>query len=465
MKKKLFKLRDEARKLGADFAEFRFVEKNITNIQLQDKKIDKLDTGNVFGMGIRVLYDGAWGFASTNSDKDSDIKQCLLDALEIAKIVSRNRKEKIILAKAPAVEGEVEIPVKINPRNVSLKEKIKMLRQHESVVISKAKDYLANLRIFYHDLYHTETLCNTYGTFLKQSFCLNKIYVFVVTQDGNIRQSGLRFTGRVGGYEVMKEIDPEKFSIHAATDALDLLTAKPPKAGAFPTILDPSLVGLFVHEAFGHNAEADLVQGGDSIIKGKVGDQIASPLVTIIDDGSIPETHGHYIFDSEGVPAQKTILIENGVLKGFMYNLQTAGAAGTTSTGNGRSQDHRFPPIVRQSVTYMLPGDTKEEDLYKDIDEGVYLKGFGGGYVDTSRGQFTFNANRAWMIKNGKLAEPLRDVCVSGLTLETLSNIEAIGNVLHINEPGTCGKDGQGMPVDNGGPMVRVSKMVIGGQE
>ena len=286
---------------------------------------------------------------------------------------------------------------------MSIDDKVSLLRRHEDVVLAHTGSLLANLRIFYYDLYQKETICNSYGTLLTQSSCLNKLYVFVVAKEGNIRQEGIRFAGRVGGYEVIEEIDPALFAAAAAQDAIELLKAKPAKAGTFKAILDPSLVGLFVHEAFGHNAEADLVQGGDSILKGKIGESVASPLVTIIDDGTIPNSHGHYLYDEEGVPASRTVLVENGILKGFIHNLQTAGKAGTTSTGNGRAQDHRFPPIVRQSTTFMLQGDTTEEDLIGSIDEGILLKGFGGGYVDTSRGQFTVSSNRAWFIRDGKI--------------------------------------------------------------
>jgi TldD protein len=269
----------------------------------------------------------------------------------------------------------------------------------------------------------------------------------------------------VGGFELAEEIDPPGFAGAMARIALDLLQAKPAPSGSFPVVMDSDIVGVFAHEAFGHNAEGDSVQSRRSILDGRIGETIASPLVTIVDDPTLREGHGFYRYDSEGSAGRKRVLVEKGVLKGFLHNLESAGRAGEKAGGSGRASNHQNMPIVRMSNIFIAPGETPVEDLFKSVDDGVYLKGSSFGYVMAERGQFTVSARQAWRIRKGEKAEPLRDVQVSGRTLETLDKVDAIGDDFKLEQSGgVCGKKGQGMAVDMGGPTVRVSDMLVGGQ-
>ncbi len=458
----LFRIRDEAKRRGVSFADIRVVEKEVTTIEMEDGRVNKVLKNITFGTGVRILLEGAWGFASTNSIDEYQLNRCLDEAIGMAK-ASRNYLDTIgEVAKIEPVVDKVSVRPKIDPRGVPIEEKIKRVMKYERDARG-VDNRLVNTRFLYTDEYQKEIVCNTFGTFLENEITRTKTLAFVVAKEGNVRQQGFSFAGRVGGFEVIEELKSEDFGIRAAKDAVELLKAEPAKAGKFPVVVDNSIVGLFAHEAFGHNAEADLVQSGGSILKGKLGQRIASPLVTIIDDATLENTHGYYLYDSEGVPGQRTILVENGILKGFMHNLETASKQGVKPTGNGRAQDHQHRPIVRMSNTYIAPGELTFEELLRDIDEGVYVQGFGGGYVYPERGQYTCSARRAWMIRNGELREPLRDVRISGMTLETLMNIDGVSKDFNIKEPGTCGKDGQAVPVDNGGPFVRVKEMVVGG--
>ncbi len=460
----LQKLRDEAMSLGVEFADFRFVEQEFDSIELEDKKVSKVRNSSVFGVGIRVLVDGAWAFASVNSIDIDKLRNSLDLAIKKAK-ATREYVDLIgVVAKVEPTIDKVKAPYKIDPRSIPIKEKMKKLIQWEKDAIAIAPYNYFNSYCNYIDQYWKEIVCNTFGTLLENEIIRVKSFAVCIAKEGDIKQRGFSFAGGVGGYELLERLNSEDFGVRAAKDAIELLSAEPSIAGKFPVVLDNTIIGLFTHEAFGHNAEADLVQGGESILRGKLNTQIASPLVNIIDDATLEGKHGTFLYDSEGTPAKRTVLIENGILKGFMHNIETAGRAGVEPTGNGRAQDHRYPPIVRMSNTFIEPGEMTLDELLKPIDLGVFIQGFGGGYVYVERGQYTCTARRSWMIRNGELAEPLRDVRISGMTLETLMNIDGLSKDFAIKEPGTCGKNGQGMPVDNGGPCVRVKEMVVGGQ-
>ena len=290
------------------------------------------------------------------------------------------------------------------------------------------------------------------------------VHTTIVASDGKTLQKG---SGRVGepvGFELIERTGPDEFAGKAARTALSLLSASTPPAGKFPVIFHPSVTGLLTHEAIGHNAEADHVLSGSSIIEGKLGDKIASDLVTIIDDSTIPGKWGSFEYDSEGIPGARRVIIENGVLKGYMHSLESAAKMGVSPNGSARAQDYSNRPIIRMSNTFIEPGTSTFEDLLSGIDLGVYLMGGEYGYVFCERGQYTCHAGEAYMIRNGELAEPLRDVSVAGMTLETLLNIDAVCSDFEMKMPGMCGKNGQGMYVDNGGPHIRVKELVVGGQ-
>jgi TldD protein len=287
--------------------------------------------------------------------------------------------------------------------------------------------------------------------------------VRAVASDGDNRQSGYESVGRLEGFELIERTKPEDVGAAAAKRAVDLLSARPAPAGEFPIIFDHTVTGLFAHEVFGHNAEADLVWSGESIIADKMGQRIGSDLVNIIDDATIAGAWGSYYYDSEGVPAQKRILVENGILKNFLHSLETAARFGAVPNGAARSDGSQSRPIVRMSNTFIAPGKTTLEEMVAGLDSGILLKGGLSGYVSTETGQFTCRAAEGWLIKNGALHERLWDVAVSGMVLEALANIDAVGSEFHLASPGTCGKNGQGAPVDNGGPHIRVKRLVVGG--
>jgi len=462
----LMAVRDRAIELGADFAELRGFRGESTTLLLQDGDIHKIDRNLELGACVRILLDGAWGFASANATRKNILLETLDRAMDMARSGRRRGYNEGAVARAEPVTGAFNVPPQIDPRNVPVDRKCDFLTRMESDAVKAGRGKVVNTRFIYHDETASEYLANSFGTEMENTMPRIHAIAVVTARDGDVRQQTYVARGEVAGFEMIQDVDSADLGVKAAKDAVALLSASPAPAGTYPTVMDSSIVGVFAHEAFGHNAEADGVQGGTSILGGKIGETVASPLVTILDDPTMREGYGFYLYDSEGTPATRRVIVEKGVLKGFLHSLETAGRAGEKPNGAGRAQSHQHPPLVRMSNTFIEGGDTPFQDLLKGIDLGVYLKGSSYGYVFVERGQFTVAAQQAWMIRKGEIAEPLRDVAASGMTLETLKCIDAVGNDFRIERSGGgCGKGGQIAATDFGGPSVRVTELVIGGQK
>jgi TldD protein len=465
MKELLQSLRDEVLRRGCQFADFRVVDRESTSIRREDGRVESVNSAAGTGLGVRVLKDDSWGFASVSSFDDSQARDCLESALAMSEAAKSRIEQPGIVAKSEPVVDHVSTPYERHPKSVSAQEKMGVAEKHEMLTRKVAGDYLVNSVASYYDTYQKETVCNTVGTYVESEYVRTMLGVNVVVKDGDVRQRAIERHGRLAGFELVDQVDPEKFSIKAAKKAVSLLTAQRAPAGKYPIVFHPSITGLLTHEAIGHNAEADLVLSGQSIIDSKLGQRVASEAVTIVDDSTLPGYWGSYTYDSEGTRSQRRVIIDKGILTGYMHSLETAARMGLEPNGSARGQDYYFRPIVRMSNTFIEPGQMTFEEMIKDIDLGIYLTDGEWGYVMCESGQFTCHAGQAYMIRNGQLAEHLRDVSVCGMTLDTLMNIDAVSNSFEMEMPGTCGKNGQGMPVDNGGPHVRVKELVVGGQE
>lgn len=460
----LRRVRDEALRRGVEFADVRSVERVSTTIIRQDGRADKLNQSNGLGIGVRVLKGQAWGFASTSRTGSDDALQCLRAALEMSEASRARIEEPGQVAHLAPIEDQVKSDFRIDPRSVSVSEKMGALERYEKEAIAVGRDYLVNTVVGYSDSYRREIVLNTLGTEVLSESVRTHLHTSMTAGEGDVRQRGTERVGRLAGFELIEETPPADFSIKAANTAVSLLSARKAPAGKFPVVFHPSITGLLTHEAIGHNAEADHVLSGSSIIEGKLGQRIASDAVSIVDDATIPGVWGSYSYDSEGTPSSRRVLVDQGVLTGYMHSLETAAKMGVAPNGSARAQDYYHRPIVRMSNTFIVPGTLSFEALIRDIDLGIYLLGGEWGYVMSEQGQYTCHAGEGYIIRNGQIKEHLRDVSVSGLTLETLMNIDACSSAFEMKMPGTCGKSGQGMPVDNGGPHVRVRELVVGGQ-
>ncbi|MFQ5888120.1 MAG: TldD/PmbA family protein, partial [Candidatus Hydrothermarchaeales archaeon] len=277
-------------------------------------------------------------------------------------------------------------------------------------------------------------------------------------KDGKV-QFGSERLGGTGGMEAIA--DCERSARVAAEKAIRLLTADEPPSGNFDVVLDPHLTGVFIHEALGHAAEADHILQDESILKGKLGEEIASNLVTVYDDSTLDGSFGFYSYDSEGIKGEKTTLIEEGILKSYLHSRETSSRLDQKNTGNARAQSFGHQPIVRMSNTYIKPGDHDFEELFDGIKRGIYLKGSKGGEVDTARGVFQFSAEEGFLIEKGEVTRAIKDVALSGETLEILRRISALGKDFDLSI-GFCGKAGQAVPVGDGGPHIRTFATVGG---
>lgn len=455
---------EEANNKGCSFAEARYVRKFTSSIRVQDGRVEELVQRESSGVGIRLIAKGCWGFASSASLDKDNLSFALESALSSALSLANQAKEKVELKEVEPTEGRKELRCKLSPEDVSPQDKAQRVLEWEREAKAVAPERLPNTVASLSDFVREEMVYNSWGTKVESKLINTLATVFVSACEGDIRQSAFEGRGGTKGYELVEEIHPEEFSLKAANKALKLLKASSPPAGTFPAILDPEVVGLFVHEALGHNAEADTVWAGQSIIKGKKGEEIAAPCVTIIDDATIEGAFGFYFYDSEGIPASKNVIIKDGILLDYLYNLETAAKMEAMPTGNARAEGYEVPPIVRMSNTFMAPGDWTLEEMLQEMKDGVYLKGGRWGYVYPERGQFTFHVEEAWLVKDGELKEHLRDVSMSGMTLETLKKIKGVSKEFKLASAGHCGKGGQTAFVDDGGPYVLLEEITVGGR-
>ena len=451
-----------AKTAGATFADIRVQDGTGTSILVQDGRADKIATGTYRGAGVRVLVDGAWGFAPTNDPSKEELLRCVDDAMRMARAAAPAVTDPGVVAEVAPVVDKVFAHARRDPRGVSLEERVKAAYEIERVAASRPQ--VVNSLARYTDAAGSTLIANTFGTYLETEGIRCQLGLRVTASDGEERQNTGK--GRAGrqGYELIDNLDYEEFAGETADRAVALLKAQRAPGGKFDVVIDPLICGLLVHEAFGHNSEADAIWTGNSILEGKLGQKVAAESVTITDDPTLPGLNGSFEYDHEGVKAQRHLIVDKGILVGYLHSLETAARLGMEPNGAARAQGHQDVPIVRMSNTAIEPGDCTFENLLSGVNNGLYLSGGAWGYVFTAAGQFTCNVEQAFRIENGQLTTPYRNVCISGMTLETLSNVIALGKDMRFELGGTCGKDGQAAPVDSGGPHVAIRDVVVGGQ-
>lgn len=420
-----------------------------TSIVVKDGVAKDVSTGSGSGIGIRVL-DTGWGFSSSNVVGDATA--LATRAQKVAKMCKRE----VPFVRAETVSDERVVKPRVDFEEVSIEEKKEILHRALNAV-SGIKE-IVSTSFSYYDSKITTLYANSEGSRIKTSYPRIAVFSSVfVKRDGKL-QVGLARLGGTAGLEALNGV--EESVKEAADKALRLLDAKEAPAGVFKVVLDPKLAGVFIHEALGHAAEADHVIQGESILDGMIGKQVASDLVNIYDDPTLPGSFGFYFYDSEGTRAQKKKLVEKGVLGGFLHSRETASELGHEATGNARSQSFAHPPIVRMSNTYLGKGDLDFEELV-DVKKGVYLKGSKGGEVDPTRGVFQFSAEEGFLIEKGEITTPIKDVALSGSTLDILKLVDGIGRDFGVHI-GFCGKAMQSVPVGDGGPHMRTTATVGG---
>ena len=436
-----------------EYADIRVKNSVNNSIVLKDGKIDNVDTGINYAIGIRVLQNGAWGSAFT-----SDIEK-VEQVAENATTIANQLKSDVKLTTTNPEEDIVKSKAKIKIEDITIEDKISTMKELHKIA---QKDQIQSTNISLSESQSSDLIISSEGTNILSDNNRTVLSMNSVASNGEVMQIGHKSLGGVQGFEIIKNADLESFATGISDKAISLLDAKTPPSGDFPVILDPELAGVFIHEALGHASEADIILQNDSILKGRLGQKIGSELVTVIDDASIETGFGYYPYDVEGTKSEKTTLVENGVFKSVLSSRDTASKVGDgESSGNARSSVSN-KPLVRMSNTYIKPGESSFEELIEDLPNGIYLKGSRGGQVDTGKGIFQFNAVEAYNIEKGELGDHLRDVSLSGTTLDILNNITGVGSDFNLSV-GFCGKDGQTVPVGDGGPHIRVSRATVGG--
>lgn len=438
----------------ADYLEIRLEESEVTRIKYRGKELDDVGRSTSLGGNVRALVKGGWGFVSFNNTES------LREKVELAVIQARfaEREEERLASVKPVVDI-VEAEVKKDPLALPLTAKKQLLDEYNEVIWRTPRIQTSNIN--YSDSSRRIIFANSEGSYIEQ----NKVDVVlrlaaIAREGGEVQQASLSL-GSNGDFSSIEGLHDQVRGI--ARRAAELLSAPQLKGGEYRVVLDPVLAGVFAHEAFGHLSESDFVYENDRLRQIMVlGRSFGEPWLNIVDGAAVPGLRGSYSYDDEGVPAAKTYLIKEGILVGRLHSRETAMKMGEEPTGNARALDYRYPPIVRMTNTFIEPGEASFDDLIADIKEGVYAKNWYGG--TTSMEMFTFSAGEAYMIRNGKVAELLRPVVLSGNVFVTLKNIDAIGNDLEMNQGGGCGKGAQvPLPVSNGGPHIRIANCLVGG--
>jgi TldD protein len=443
---------------GAGYAEIRAQRLSKTMLTLKEERVEAAKQGVENGAALRVLVNGAWGFASVGTLNTETLTNAISDACKLAKAASLRLKTPIKLVETDAVEDKISMTPRKDPSKISIEEKINTTLAMSNTIL----DYDRRIKgctIDYLDSTGTTYFMNNEGAYIEQ----DKLYVWsrllATATETDIFTFSREEIGSTAGYEVFDVETPEIVGERVAERAVKQLKAKSPKGGTFPAVLGPKVVGVLVHEAFGHLAEADLTLSG-SVLLDKLGKKIASDVVTFYDDGSIEGAFGSFKYDDEGVPTEKTLLVKDGVVVGLMHNRETAHKFNAKPTGNARAEDFRFEPIIRMRNTFMEPRDRSFKELVEDIKFGYYFESFRGGQANMD-GTFQVGIQEAYEIVNGEVGAPIRNASISGNTLETLLKVDAVGKDFKLG-PGRCGK-GQTAFVCDGGPHIKVKEVLVGG--
>ena len=443
---------------GADFAEVFAEDKRSSSALLDDGRVEELTSGRDRGAGIRVVVGDSTGFAHT-----SDLSEAgLIAAAEAAAAASHGASEGTRVVDLDRVDAGAPNVVSILPGDVPKARKVELLLTADEAARA-AGGSITQVSARYADSRRRILVANSDGTLATDDQVKTLFSVSCVASGDTGMQTGRESVGHTVGFELFDRYDVAELAERAARRAITKLAARPAPSGEMTVVIGPGGGGVMFHEACGHGLEADLVGKGASVFAGRLGEQVASPLVTLVDDGTMGGEWGCFAVDDEGRPAQRNVLIQDGVLVDYMWDGLRARKEGRPSSGNGRRQSYQHLPMVRMTNTYLVGGTSDPDEIVADTPSGVYVAHLGGGQVNTATGDFVFGMTEAYLIEDGRITEPLREGNLIGNGPAVLSNIDAVGNDFAMGAPGTCGKDGQGVPVGDGVPTLRAHGLTIGG--
>lgn len=441
---------------GAEFAEVFVEDRTTSSAVLDQRRVEELSSGRDRGAGIRVVVGDTTGFAHTADLSESG----LLAAAQAAAAVARGGGGGVRTI-ALGQPTHYQTRAVIFPENVEKSRKIEMLTWADDVARSEGAS-ISQVQVALGDSSRRFVVANSDGVFASDHQVRTRFNVSCVASGDTGMQTGYRPIAGTRGFELLTPQAITEAARGAARQAITKLDARPAPSGDLPVVLAGGSGGILFHEACGHGLEADAILKEASVYTGKVGQQVASPLVTLVDDGTVLGEWGYLAIDDEGHPSGRNVLIENGVLTDYMWDYLRARKDGRTSSGNGRRQSYQHLPMVRMTNTYLLEGDASAEEIIAQTPHGVYVAQLGGGQVNTATGDFVFGMTAAFLIENGQITSPLRDCNLIGNGPEVLQRVDAVANDFSMT-PGTCGKDGQSVPVGTGQATMRLTGVTIGG--
>lgn len=447
---------------GAQYCDVRVERRFGLSLEFKDGEPREAVPGDEQGLCVRVLHKGAWGLASTNDMSRSGIERTFTSALRIARAKSALQKAKDAVRLAPVKAENASITWKVaqNPHDISIEAKSAYLAELSRA--ARSVPGVKTVTAFYGDGTRSTHFLSSEGADIRTELTrsLSDVSLVVKTEKGILGNRAR--VGGTAGWEIHEKGDLPQKGVEAARVALALLDGEKAPSGRFPVVADPDLAGVFAHEAVGHAVEGDIVVAGDSCLEGRMGRRIGSSLLTLVDDPTIPGAFGSFPFDDEGVRGRRKVLIEKGILKGYILDRESASKLRFPPNGGARAESYGSRPLVRMSNTVIEAGDHSHEEIFEGIKFGIYAKGTRGGQVDTAKGSFQFACREAYLVENGEITRPLRNLALSGGILRTLREVVAVGKDRQVADPGYCGK-GQTVPVGDGGPHIRIRSAAVGG--
>ena len=447
---------DEALSFGADFAEIYVEQTQSQAIDMIGGKVDKANRGEDYGIGIRLFQGTNSVYGYTN---DSSRENLLKTAREIASaLMGEMRTQPINLTRQNIITQHL---IQQDLNDVPASRRVVKMRQ-VSEIIKNYHESITQSSVGLSEKKQHVLIANTEGTLVEDTRVYTRLFVRAVASNGHEMQTGSHGPGAHQGFEFIEDLDLNFYASDAARQAVTMLNAGLCPSKKMPVVIDNGFGGVIFHEACGHGLEASSVSKGLSVFSNKLGEQIANPLVTAIDDGTIPNAWGSLNIDDEGTPTQRKVLIENGILKSYMIDKLNGRRMNMPSTGSGRRQNYRFAPTSRMTNTFIAEGPHTREEIIANTEYGLYAKSMGGGSVNPGTGDFNFAVNEGYIIRNGKIAEPVRGATLIGNGPAILHQIDMVGKNL-ARAQGMCGAASGSIPTDVGQPILRVKEITVGG--
>jgi len=450
------KLRGILSRVDVDYADIRYEVKKATVISFDRKELTQIGSNSTDGYVLRTLKGG--GFSSVVFTKESDAEKAASVAAENAQLIARNIEKPVRLAEAEVVKDTVVPVLKEDPREVSVPEKLELIRKYNDIPLGY--DKIATTSISYQEVIREKQFASTEGSEIREDLVTTRLSGEIISKDGGLTQNVRVKAGGSDGFSTIR--DQERNFEERTKVALDLLKAKSVEGGTYTCVLNPEMAGVFTHEAFGHFSEGDIVEALPAMReKMKIGEKLGSEVLNIVDDATLPGQLGLYRYDDEGVRVRPTELMRDGILTGRLHSRRTAAEFGEPLSGHCVAEDYRYAPIIRMGTIFIEPGAHSLDELLSMLGEGLYILDAKGG--QTAGENFTFGAQYGYLVKEGKPGEMIRDINISGNLYKTLMDIVAVGSDFVLGKVGGCGKGQMNIRSCHGGPHILVKNLVVGG--